>query len=336
MDELEDMLQQFKKSESERNEKLDAIKNDNFGYLKKKVQDLINRNKKVAEEYSKYSDSLIEKTPPPTEIPSSNSSVGGSQPGKNFDKSLSPSHDDGGKSPSERGGLLSKFFGRGGSSRRKVSGDKDSGSSSNSSVGGLLRRKVSGDKDSGSSSDSSVGGLLSKFSGGGSSRRKVSGDKDGGSSSEFSGGGLLSKFSGGGLLRRKVSGDKDSGSSSEFSGGGLLSKFSGGGSSRRKVSGDKDSGSSSEFSGGGLSSKFSGGGSSRRKVSGGGGGRSSKRPPRRPTGGIGKYLLGIGAAGAGAYALHDKLGDAADEAGEHINSLRDKIANIIAGHHDEA
>jgi hypothetical protein len=66
----------------------------------------------------------------------------------------------------------------------------------------------------------------------------------------------------------------------------------------------------------------------------GGGGKLSSRPPRRPPGGIGKYLLGLGAAGAGAYALHDKLGDVADEAGEHINSLRDKLANIIAAHHE--
>jgi hypothetical protein len=300
MDELEAIHQRAKKFESELNKKLDAIKNDKFEGLQQEVQDSNNRNEQVVKAYRKFSKFLLKNTPPP-EFPSS----GGSQSGKNFDKSLSHSHDDGGKPPSERGGLLSKFFGRGGSSRRKVSGDKDSGSSSEFSGGGLSRRKVSGDKDSGSSSNSSVGGLLSKFSGGGSSRRKVSGDE------------------GSGSLR-------------EFSGSGLLSKFSGGGSSRRKVSGDKDSGSSSEFSGSGSLSKFSGGGSLRRKVSGGGGGGSSKRPPRRPTGGIGKYLLGLGAAaGAGAYALHDKLGDAADEAGEHINSLRDKIANIIAGHHDE-
>jgi hypothetical protein len=60
------------------------------------------------------------------------------------------------------------------------------------------------------------------------------------------------------------------------------------------------------------------------------------RPPRRPPNNIIKYLLGLGAAGAGGYALRDKLGDAADEAGEHINSLRDKLANIIAAHHNEA
>jgi hypothetical protein len=65
-----------------------------------------------------------------------------------------------------------------------------------------------------------------------------------------------------------------------------------------------------------------------------GSGRSSNTPHR---GSIGKYLLGLGAlgaAGAGAYALRDKLGDAADEAGEHINSLRDKLANIIAARHE--
>jgi len=55
-------------------------------------------------------------------------------------------------------------------------------------------------------------------------------------------------------------------------------------------------------------------------------------------------LVGLaGAAGAyalhdkiddTAYALHNKLSDAADEAGEHINSLRDKLANIIAAHHE--
>jgi hypothetical protein len=66
---------------------------------------------------------------------------------------------------------------------------------------------------------------------------------------------------------------------------------------------------------------------------------SSSTPAKSPRGGIGKYLLGLGAAGAagaGAYALRDKLGDAADEAGEHINSLRDKLANIIGGAHHEA
>jgi hypothetical protein len=67
-------------------------------------------------------------------------------------------------------------------------------------------------------------------------------------------------------------------------------------------------------------------------------GGSSSKSPR----GIGKYLLGLGAlgaAGAGAYALRDKLGDADDDTGdaaEHINSLRDKITGLFAGHHDEA
>jgi len=68
---------------------------------------------------------------------------------------------------------------------------------------------------------------------------------------------------------------------------------------------------------------------------GGGGGGLSGGPPNHPPGGIGKYLLGIGAAGAaGAYALRDKLGDAADEAGEHINSLRDKLAGMLAAHQE--
>jgi hypothetical protein len=70
---------------------------------------------------------------------------------------------------------------------------------------------------------------------------------------------------------------------------------------------------------------------------GGSGGGSSNTHPKSPRGSIGKYLLGLGAlgaTGAGAYALRDKLGDAADEAGEHINSLRDKLANIIAAHHE--
>jgi hypothetical protein len=49
---------------------------------------------------------------------------------------------------------------------------------------------------------------------------------------------------------------------------------------------------------------------------------------------LGAGLLG-GLAGAGAYAIRDKLGDTADEAGEHINLWRDKLADIIATHHDE-
>jgi hydrogenase maturation factor HypE len=48
----------------------------------------------------------------------------------------------------------------------------------------------------------------------------------------------------------------------------------------------------------------------------------------------GAGLLGLGAAGAGAYSLHDKLGDAADDAGEHINSLHDKLANMINAHNE--
>jgi hypothetical protein len=49
---------------------------------------------------------------------------------------------------------------------------------------------------------------------------------------------------------------------------------------------------------------------------------------------LGAGLLG-GLAGAGAYAIRDKLGDSAEEAGEHINSLRDKLADMIAAHHDD-
>jgi hypothetical protein len=67
------------------------------------------------------------------------------------------------------------------------------------------------------------------------------------------------------------------------------------------------------------------------------GGKASSSPTKPPRGGIGKYLMGLGAAGAagaGAYSLRDQLGDAADDAGEHINSLRDKLANIIAAHHE--
>jgi uncharacterized protein involved in exopolysaccharide biosynthesis len=64
--------------------------------------------------------------------------------------------------------------------------------------------------------------------------------------------------------------------------------------------------------------------------------KKGPRPPGPPKGSglLGAGLLG-GLAGAGAYAIRDKLGDTAEEAGEHINSLRDKLANIIATHHDE-
>jgi hypothetical protein len=64
--------------------------------------------------------------------------------------------------------------------------------------------------------------------------------------------------------------------------------------------------------------------------------KKGSRPPSHPNGNglLGAGLLG-GLAGAGAYALRDKLGDSTEEAGEHINSLRDKLANIIATHHDE-
>jgi hypothetical protein len=40
------------------------------------------------------------------------------------------------------------------------------------------------------------------------------------------------------------------------------------------------------------------------------------------------------AGAAGGYALRNKISDAADEAGEHINSLRDKLSNIVAAHHE--
>jgi hypothetical protein len=66
-----------------------------------------------------------------------------------------------------------------------------------------------------------------------------------------------------------------------------------------------------------------------------GGGRRPSSSPPNDGGGIGKYLLGIGAGGVGGYALRDKLGDVTDDTGEHINSLRDKLANIIATHHEE-
>jgi hypothetical protein len=44
--------------------------------------------------------------------------------------------------------------------------------------------------------------------------------------------------------------------------------------------------------------------------------------------------LGAAAAGTGAYALHNKLSDVADETGEHINSLRDKLASMISAHQE--
>jgi hypothetical protein len=67
---------------------------------------------------------------------------------------------------------------------------------------------------------------------------------------------------------------------------------------------------------------------------------SNKKGPRPPSHHNGNGLLGAGLlgglAGAGAYAIRDKLGDSAEEAGEHINSLRDKLADIIATHRNEA
>jgi hypothetical protein len=47
----------------------------------------------------------------------------------------------------------------------------------------------------------------------------------------------------------------------------------------------------------------------------------------------GAGLLGLGAA-AGAYGLSNKLGDAVDDTGEAIHSLRDKISDIINAHHE--
>jgi hypothetical protein len=47
----------------------------------------------------------------------------------------------------------------------------------------------------------------------------------------------------------------------------------------------------------------------------------------------GAGLLGLGAA-AGAYGLHDKLGDAANDAGEAMHSLRDKISGLINAHNE--
>jgi hypothetical protein len=44
-------------------------------------------------------------------------------------------------------------------------------------------------------------------------------------------------------------------------------------------------------------------------------------------------LLALAGA-AGGYALRNKISDAADDAGEHINSLRDKLANIMSAHHE--
>jgi hypothetical protein len=84
------------------------------------------------------------------------------------------------------------------------------------------------------------------------------------------------------------------------------------------------------------------GGSSKNAYNGKNGGKppsGGRRPSSNPPdngGGIGKYLLAIGAGGAGGYALRDKLGDVTDDTAEHITSLRDKLANIIASRHDEA
>jgi hypothetical protein len=97
MDELKAIHQQAKKFESELNKKLNAIKNDNFEDLQKKVQDLNNRNKKVAEAHREFSESLLKNTPPP-EFPSS----GGSQPGKVFNKKPSNNSPGGGSNLSSK------------------------------------------------------------------------------------------------------------------------------------------------------------------------------------------------------------------------------------------
>jgi hypothetical protein len=47
----------------------------------------------------------------------------------------------------------------------------------------------------------------------------------------------------------------------------------------------------------------------------------------------GAGLVGLGAA-AGAYGLSNKLGDAADDTGEAMHSLRNKISDIINAHHE--
>jgi hypothetical protein len=47
-------------------------------------------------------------------------------------------------------------------------------------------------------------------------------------------------------------------------------------------------------------------------------------------------LLGLGlGTGVAAKSLYDKAPAIADETGEHINSLHDKLANIIAAHQEE-
>jgi hypothetical protein len=47
----------------------------------------------------------------------------------------------------------------------------------------------------------------------------------------------------------------------------------------------------------------------------------------------GAGLLGLG-AGVAAKSLYDNAHDIADTAGEHIHSLRDKLAGLIATHHE--
>jgi hypothetical protein len=48
---------------------------------------------------------------------------------------------------------------------------------------------------------------------------------------------------------------------------------------------------------------------------------------------LGPGLVGLGGA-VGGYTLRNKISDAADEAGEHINSLRDKVANMFNAHQE--
>jgi hypothetical protein len=48
---------------------------------------------------------------------------------------------------------------------------------------------------------------------------------------------------------------------------------------------------------------------------------------------LGPGLVALGGA-VGGYTLRNKISDAADEAGEHINSLRDKVANMFNAHQE--
>jgi hypothetical protein len=48
---------------------------------------------------------------------------------------------------------------------------------------------------------------------------------------------------------------------------------------------------------------------------------------------LGPGLVALGGA-VGGYSLRNKISDAADDAGEHINSLHDKLANMINAHNE--